>query len=168
MATMSVQMKDDCGSYGYIKDKTVILNFLEKFGEEIGELKEQFYKEIKDGPREEGPMEEGGIYILDFLNNEFFSTNDTDNLSLSIFRLLGRLSKKNGERSPGFSLGQEGFSEEFYKELKKILDAVDDELYLTCTIIGGGDGYFDTRYELESDGWVVYADFYEDNEDEDW
>ena len=156
MATMTVQFNDDCGSYGYIKDETVVLDFLKKFGDEIGVLKDNFYKKW-----------EGGIYILSFLNDEFFSTDDSGDLSLSVFKLLGRLSDQNGDRRPGFSLGQEGFSNEFYSELYKILNDIDDEISLGCTVSGGGDGYFDVSYELQPDGWIVYADLYEE-ENEDW
>tara|TARA_Y100000741_G_scaffold74413_1_gene54251 strand:+ start:20 stop:499 length:480 start_codon:yes stop_codon:yes gene_type:complete len=159
MATMSVQMKDDFSLDELdieLEDK--LQGFLEKFSDEIGLLKDSFYVKEESG-------DFPGIFIFDSLTDEFYSTDDTDDMSLSVFKLLGRLSEKNGDRTPGFSLGQEGFSLEFYKELKEICG--NNDIGIECTVSGGGDGYYDTKYELESDGWVVYADFYEEN-DEDW
>jgi hypothetical protein len=155
MATMSVQMKDFFNLDELdieLEDK--LQGFLEKFGDEIGPLKDNFYTIEESG-------DSSGIFIFDSLADEFYSTNDTDDMSLSVFKLLGRLSENNGDRTPAFGLGQEGFSLDFYKELKEICG--NNAIEIACTVSDGQDGYYEAKYELKSDGWVVYANFYEEN-----
>lgn len=157
---MSIQMGADHNIDALdFEQEDKVLSLLDKFDGEIGALKEKFYSKKETGNYP-------GIYIFSDLEDQFFSTNDTDDLSLSVFKLLGKLSEKNGDRTPGFSFGQEGFSLEFYKELKNLIGG--NEITLYCTVSGGGNGYYDVSYELQSDGWNIYADFYEDSEDEDW
>ena len=69
---------------------------------------------------------------------------------------------------PGFSLGYEGFSDELYEDLVKIVNDSDPttleypvQLDFNATVVGYGDEYTSCQYELTSKGWnVALAELY--------
>ena len=153
MKKVLVQFKDIEDTQLEIEREEDLKRFLEKYGAEIGVLKDKFY-EIDDSSF---PV----IYLFVVFEKKSISTNDTDELSLSILKLLGRLSKQNPDKSPGFSLGQEGFPLAFYEELADICE--DYDIRFNCNVSGEENGYFDVEYELANDGWIVSSKFYEED-----
>lgn len=98
------------------------------------------------------------IVVLGDLKNKDLSTRDWGD----DYWILVLLS--NTVQSPGFGLGQTGFSEEFYKELHQIVP----DLYINfhATVIGYGNEYTDCQYSLCPEGWNVdWATIYAWDED---
>jgi hypothetical protein len=83
------------------------------------------------------------------------------NLSLARARFLSIRESSNAEFGWGST---EGFGENFYKDLKKLLDTPDDGFYATATV-SGDNGYSSGTYEWGEKGFIVHFQYYEYEED---
>jgi hypothetical protein len=163
MAKVEITFSDDipwCGFPLEIEDK--LKDFLKKYSTELGdEFVDSFYEKNLDNPLHD----EGDVDCLQWLIDLTISTHDDDPKIKSVLKFI---SKTVGD-DPGFSLGYEGFSDELYEDLVKIVNygpyLVNDsdpvQLDFNATVVGYGDEYTSCQYELTSKGWnVTLAELY--------
>ena len=148
MAKVEITFGDDTNFGGFpleIEDK--LKDFLKKHSSELGdEFVDSFYEKNDT------------IDCLQWLIDETISTHDDDPKIKSVLKFI---SKTVGD-NPGFGLGYEGFSDELYEDLLKIINDSDPatikyppNLYFHATVVGYGDEYTICDFELTSKGWNV-------------
>ncbi len=93
------------------------------------------------------------LVVLKDLSGKDLSTGDGHDDGFWILNLLSKINLEQSDESPGFSLGETGFSNEFYKQLHQIVP--DLYIYFNATVLGYGDGYTVCTYSLSPGGWSV-------------